>query len=92
MTLKQRLFTNLFMRNMLADFGSRSVYSLSDKNFITYFEYKIGAYQTDYYLYFSRQPQSVQYKNEIFNKLREYSGFDIVQYLEFHFEKISGQE
>src|SRR5688500_13611255 len=87
MTLKQRLFTNLFIRNMLADFGTRSAYSLSDKNFIPYFQYKLGAYQPDHYLYFSKQPLSVQYKNEIFNKLREYTGYDIVQYLEFHYGK-----
>jgi hypothetical protein len=89
MTLKQRLFTNLFLRNMLADFGSRSAYSLSEKNFIPYFEYKIGPYQPDQILYFSKQPLAVQYKNEIFNKLREYTGYDIVQYLEFHYEKYS---
>lgn len=92
MTLKQRLFTNLFLRNMLSDFGSRSAYSLSEKNFVPYFEYKIGAYQPDHYLYFSKQPLSVQYKNEIFNKLREYTGYDIVQYLEFHFEKYADKD
>jgi hypothetical protein len=72
---------------MLADFGSRSAYSLSDKNFIPYFEYKIGSYEPDQYLYFSKKPLAAQYKNEIFNKLREYTGYDIVQYQEFHFEK-----
>jgi hypothetical protein len=87
MTLKQRLFTNLFLRNMLADFGSRSSYSLSEKNFIPYFEYKIGPYQPDQILYFSKQLLACQYKNEIFNKLHEYTGYDIVQYLEFQYEK-----
>jgi hypothetical protein len=72
---------------MLADFGTRSAYSLSDKNFIPYFQYKLGTYQPDHCLYFSKQPLAVQYKNEIFNKLREYTGYDIVQYLEFHYEK-----
>lgn len=91
MSLKQRLFTNLFLRNMLADFGSRSAYSLSEKNFIPYFEYKIGPYQPDQFLYFSKQPLAGQYKNEFFNKLREYNGYDIVQYLEFHYEKYQDQ-
>ena len=27
-----------------------------------------------------------QYKNEIFNKLKEYKGYDIIQYLEFHYQ------
>jgi hypothetical protein len=87
MSLKQRLFTNLFLRNMLADFGSRSAYSLSEKNFISYFEYKIGPYQPDQFFVLLKQPLAGQYKNEIFNKLREYTGYDIVQYLEFHYER-----
>lgn len=72
---------------MLADFGSRSSQSVPGYKFIPYFDYKIGPYQPDQILYFSKQPLAGQYKNEIFNKLREYSGYDIVQYLEFHYEK-----
>lgn len=87
MNLKLRLFSHLFLRNMLADFGSRSAYSLSDKDFVPYFKYKIGAYERNEYLYFRRQPLSVQYKNEIFNKLREYNGYDIVHYLDFHYTR-----
>ena len=58
---------------MLADFGSRSAYSLSDKNFNPYFQYKTGPYQPDQFLYFLKQP--------------EYAGYGIVQYLEFHYEE-----
>ena len=56
MTLKQRLFSNLFLRNMLADFGSRSSQSVPGYKFIAYFEYKISPYQPDQFLYFSKQP------------------------------------
>src|SRR3990170_1006390 len=41
MILKQRLFTNMFLRNMLADFGNRSAYSRLPGSFIPYFQYKV---------------------------------------------------
>jgi len=69
---------------MLADFGSRSANSNKGK-FTPYFQYKIGKYQPDYFLYFPEEPFHVRYKNEVFNKLQEYSGCDIAQYLEFHY-------
>lgn len=73
MILKQRLFTNMFLRNILADFGRRSVGSTNEKP-TPYFQYRIGNYEPDYYLYFPKEPFRIQYKNEVFNKLREYSG------------------
>jgi hypothetical protein len=85
MTLRQRLFTNMFLRNMLGDFGNRSPYFVSRDKFIPYFQYRIGAYQPDHYLYFPKEPFALRYKNEIFNKLKEYEGYDIVKYLEFHY-------
>ena len=72
MISKQRLFSNMFLRNMLADFGNRSAYSKTTGTFIPYFQYKIGAYQPDYYLYFPKEPYIRRYHNEIFNKLYEY--------------------
>jgi len=85
MDLKKSLFSNMFWRNMLADFGARSGYNKTPGNFTPYFLYRIGQYQPDEYLYFSKQPFSLRYKNEIFNKLFEYNGFDIIKYLDFHF-------
>lgn len=85
MDLKKRLFSNMFWRNMLADFGGRSGYSKAPGNFTPYFLYKIGKYQPDEYLYFPQEPFPLRYKNEIFNKLFEYTGFDIIKYLDFHF-------
>ncbi len=85
MGLKKRLFTNIFWRNVAATFGGRSSYSQKSGGFVPYFQYKIGQYNTDWYLYFHKEPFPLRYKNEIFNKLGEYTGYDIIRYLEFHF-------
>ncbi|MBN8852397.1 MAG: hypothetical protein BGO55_01460 [Sphingobacteriales bacterium 50-39] len=85
MKWKQILFSNMFWRNMLADFGGRSGYDRTPGNFTPYFRYKIGVYEPDEYLYFPKEPFPLRYKNEIFNKLFEYNGFDIIKYLDFHF-------
>ncbi len=73
MSLKQKLFSNMFLRNMLASFGERSAYSEKRGQFTAYFLYKIGNYESDYYLYFPAEPFPLRYKNEIFNKLHEYT-------------------
>ncbi len=79
----------MFLRNMLADFGSRSISPNIQGNFTAYFQYKIGNYQPDYYLYFPKEPFVTRYKNEAFNKLQEYTGYDLIQYLEFHYTAYS---
>lgn len=85
MDLKQRLLSNMFSRNILTDLGLRPSIpiSINDKPF---FQYRIGKYQQDYYLYFPKEPLEIQYKNEIFNKIRQYSGYEIARYLSFHFD------
>jgi predicted transcriptional regulator len=57
----------------------------SEFAFVPYFQYRIGPYNADLYLYFPKEPFPLLYKNEIFNKLQEYSGYDIIRYLEFHY-------
>jgi hypothetical protein len=74
----------MFLRNILADFGGRSAEPNKGK-FTPYFQYKIGKYQPDYFLYFPKEPFTVRYKNEVFNKLQEYTGYDITRYLDFHY-------
>ncbi len=71
---------------MLTSFGNRSPYSAKPRVFTPYFQYKIGPYQSDYYLYFAKQPYLQVYKNEIFMKMYEYAGYDLIRYLEFHYE------
>lgn len=85
MSLRKKLFSNIFIRNMIPDLGGRSAYSSSPGAFTPYFQYKVENYQQDYYLYFSKEPFAKRYINEIFNKLWEYSGYDIIKYLEFHY-------
>lgn len=85
MAWKQRLFNIIILRNIFADFGGRSAYSTDKKDFIPYFEFKTGAYQDDFYLYFLNKPYTLRYTNEIFNKLVTYKGYDIIRYIEFHF-------
>jgi hypothetical protein len=70
---------------MMADLFGRSAYSKTPGAFIPYFQYKIGAYQPDHYLYFPKEPYALRYQNEIFNKLYEYKGYDIRTYLDFHY-------
>jgi hypothetical protein len=85
MEWKKRLFSNIFWRNALASFGERSGYSKVPGGFVPYFQYRIGPYNADLYLYFPKEPFPLLYKNEIFNKLQEYTGYDIIKYLEFHY-------
>lgn len=85
MILKQWFYTNMFMRNMLADLLGRSESSKDQVTFITYFRYKVGRYQPDHYLYFPKEPYNRQYRNEIFNKLKEYTDSDIPKFLDFHY-------
>jgi len=70
---------------MLADLSKRSASSTTFGSYTPYFQYKIGYYRPDYYLYFPKEPFATRYKNEVFNKLQEYSGYDLIRYLEFHY-------
>lgn len=79
------LSSNMIFRNILADLGTRSAYTVEAGGFIPYFQYRIGPYQRDYYLYFPKEPFAVRYHNEVFNKLFEYVGDDIFKYLDFHY-------
>jgi len=53
--------------------------------FVAYFQYKIGPYQKDYYLYFNNPPGKFSYKQEVFRKMREYNGHDLIRFIEFHY-------
>jgi hypothetical protein len=86
MSIRKKLFNFIFFRSMLTTFGNRSPYYARSKDFTAYFQYKVGSYQSDYYLYFTTQPFLQVYKNEIFNKMYEYAGYDLIRCLEFHYE------
>ncbi|MEJ7684988.1 MAG: hypothetical protein WKG06_45515 [Segetibacter sp.] len=72
------------LRNLASDVIGYPA-SAAQKTFIPYFQYKAGVYQKDYYLYFTAPPNSTRYTNDIFNKLYEYNGYDIIQFVEFHY-------
>jgi hypothetical protein len=86
MKLRDRLFNSFFFRNMLATFGNRTPYFIKTRVFPAYFQYKIGNYQPNYLLYFKKPPTLQAYKNEVFNKMSEYSGIDLAGYLDFHYQ------
>ena len=70
---------------MLTDLWKRP--SRKRTEFVSYFQYIIGKYESDEYLYFPKEPYAEQYKNEVFNKLLEYTGYDLINYLEFHYSR-----
>jgi hypothetical protein len=86
MKLRDRLFNSFFFRNMLATFGNRTPYFVKTRVFPAYFQYKIGNYKSDYLLYFKKPPTLQAYKNEVFNKMSEYSGVGLADYLDFHYQ------
>jgi hypothetical protein len=86
MKLRDRLFSSFFVRNMLATFGNRTPYFIKTRVFPPYFQYKIGNYQPNFLLYFKKPPTLQAYKNEVFNKMSEYSGIDLAGYLDFHYQ------
>ena len=86
MKLRDRLFSYFFFRNMLATFGNRTPYFIKTRVFPFYFQYRIGNYEPNYLLYFKKPPTLQAYKNEVFNKMSEYSGIDLAGYLDFHYQ------
>ena len=92
MNWRKRLFSNMLWRTVLASFGERSGYSKEPGGFVPYFQYRIGPYNSDLYLYFPKEPFPLLYKNEIFNKLEEYTGYDIIKHLQFHYAAYSDSQ
>jgi hypothetical protein len=86
MSFRDRLFKYIFFRSFFTVVGDRSPYVAKTTEFTAYFKYKIGDFRKDYHLYFPRQPYLQPYKNEIFNKMYEYTGYDLIRYLEFHYQ------
>jgi hypothetical protein len=89
MKLRDWLFNSFFIRNMLATFGNRTPYFFKERAITPYFRYKIGNYESTHELCFRKPPNLEAYKNEVFNKMEEYSGIDLTAYLEFHYQAYS---
>jgi hypothetical protein len=86
MSFRDKLQNFIFFRSLFTVTGQRSPYAAKTTDFSAYFQYKIGDFQKHYYLYFRKQLYLQLYKNEIFNKMYEYTGYDLIRYLEFHYE------
>jgi hypothetical protein len=89
MGFREKIFSRIFYRSVLTDLGQRSHLSFKGRKFVPYFQYKIGPYEMGHVLFFRKEPTLAVYKNEIFNKMYEYSGYDIVRYLDFHFTEFA---
>ena len=93
MKAPRKWMDNSFIRTLLPFIGMRGPSDLhTDDQLIPYFQYKIGSYQNDYYLYFPVQPGKFHYEEEIFSKMYEYRGFDLVKYIEFHYDAYPDKE
>lgn len=57
-----------------------------------YFQYRIGAYWKDHFLYFPKEPSWLRYKVEAFDKMIAMQGYDIPRFLDFHYAAYSDQE
>jgi hypothetical protein len=75
---------NLFLRAMLRVFHLTPPDS-ARQPLIPYFQYKIGPYQSDHFLYFKREPSWLRYKWEAFSKMNSLKGYDLPRFLEFHY-------
>lgn len=84
--MSTRLIDRLFFRSLFRAFGFLSREGAAQP-LVPYFQYKIGPFQPDYYLYFRREPDWRRYRYEIFDKLYALAGYDIPLYLDFHYSK-----
>lgn len=93
MKVPHKWMNDPFYRSLLHLIGMREPGDLHRGDpLIPYFQYKIGPYQSDHYLYFPEQPGKFSYENEIFSKMYEYRGFDLAKYIEFHYEAYPDKE
>src|SRR6185437_10255230 len=86
-----KLTNNLFFRLLFRAFRWIPPESATQP-LIPYFQYRIGAYQKDYYLYFRKEPSWLRYKVEAFDKMIAMQGYDIPRFLDFHYAAYSDKE
>jgi hypothetical protein len=93
MKFPQKWMNHWFLREMAGLTGFRNAYDLhGDEPFIPYFQYRVGDYQSDHYLYFKAPPRKWDYTWEIFQKMYEYEGYDLIRYIEFHYKAYEDKE
>src|SRR5579871_6160789 len=82
----KKLYNRLFIRVLLDGFGFRAPGYFSPADYPAYFQYQIGSYEPGYVLWFRQKPSLHLYKMEIFGKMKEYSGYDVIKYVSFHYD------
>jgi hypothetical protein len=82
---------NLFLRTLGRAFPL-TVPDSAKQPLIPYFQYKIGPYQRDHFLYFRREPSWLRYKFEAFDKMNSMRGYDIPRFLDFHYSAYPDKE
>lgn len=92
MSIFKKLYDQPFIRFLVNAFGLESFIRKPDRNFIAYFQYKIGSYKPDYFLYFPGPPYNNAYIHELFRKLCSYHGYELTQFLEFHYQQYADKK
>jgi hypothetical protein len=87
MRLIKKMYDPIFVRFLLALFGMNGPLRKHRRDFTPYFQFKIGSYTADYYLYFPRAPYYNVYMIELIRKFSEYYAYGLVQFLDFHYEQ-----
>jgi hypothetical protein len=85
-------FTNRLFPRMLVRALHLTPPESASQPLTPYFQYKIGAYQKDHFLYFRREPSWLRYKVEAFDKMSVMGGYDIPRFLDFHYDAYSDKE
>jgi len=85
MSLFKKLYDRAFFRFLMYVFRLDSLVWRPRRDFTPYFQYKIGSYVSDYYLYFLKPPYFNVYMVELTRKFFGYSGHDLACFLDFHY-------
>ena len=92
MSIFKKLYDRPFIRFLADIFGLEPFIRKQSQNFTAYFQYRIESYKPDYFLYFPRPPYNNVYIHELFRKLCSYHGYEITQFLEFHYQQFADKK
>ncbi len=92
MSVFKKLYDRPFIRFLVYIFGLESFIRKPYRDFTAYFQYRIESYKADYFLYFPRSPYRNVYIHELFRKLCSYHGYELTQFLEFHYQQFADKK
>ncbi len=92
MSVFKKLYEQPFIRFLVNIFGLESFIRKPYRDFTAYFQYRIERYKPDYFLYFPRSPYRNVYIHELFRKLCSYHGYELTQFLEFHYKPFADKK